>query len=242
MSAKNNNKDFLDKIFDVFEPYQKLGVRFLAVTICFIIFFIVGLLISPQIIQMAMDLLPFEIELLQISPAEILFNYLKIALCFSLIFTFPIFIYQFGKLKAEKLTFDFKMNLLIAAFAYITIVFVCIFTVYKFILPFIIFFLYGLNFNISTITASVSSMVSTLLTTILFSIMVAVLPFVKIVIQKLFFFNYATLVQLKKPILLYAGIVSALLVLPFEILIVGLIFLLFLLWYKIVVILSKKRD
>jgi len=240
--SSNDNKDFIDKIFDFLEPYKKSNVRFLAVIISFILFFILGLILSPQIIKIFLDEFPFEITLLQISPLEILFNYIKIAIIFSTILTFPIGLYQFGKLKAEKLTFDFKLNLLIAASAFLAIALVCSFVVYKFILPFLIFFLYGLNFGVSSMTASLSAMVSTILTTLLFLIILVALPFIRIMIKKSMFFNYATLVQFKKPIMIYAGIFSALLVVPMELLAMGIIFSLFVIWYKILVGFSKKRD
>jgi len=242
MSANDKNKDFVDKFFDFFEPYQKSGVRFLAVTICFILFFIIGLILAPQIISMSLETLPFNIELLQNSTVEILFNYIKIAICFALIFTFPIFLYQFGKLKTNKVTFDYKMNLLICAFSFVTIALISVFLVYKLILPFTIFFLYSLNFNIATFTASLSSMVSTILLTLLFTIMVLLLPFIRILIKKSLFFNYATLVKFKKPVWIYAGIFTALLVLPIEFIVTGIIFFLFVLWYKILVNFAKKRD
>ena len=238
----NDNKDFIDKIFDFFEPYKKSNVRFLAVVICFILFFILGLILSPQIIKTFMDEFPFEITLLQISPLEVLFNYIKVAISFAFLLTFPVGLYQFGKLRAEKLTFDFKLNLLIVACTFLAIALICSFLAYKFVLPSLIFFLYGLNFGSSTMTASLSAMVSTILTIIIFSIMLVALPFVRIMIKKSMFFNYATLVQFKKPIMIYAGIFSTLLVVPMELLALGIIFSLFVVWYKVLVRFSKKRD
>ena len=98
--SSNDNKDFIDKIFDFFEPYKKSNVRFLAVVICFILFFILGLILSPQIIKIFMDEFPFEITLLQISPLEILFNYIKIAMCFFIL-------HKVIKLKTLKIMMNY---------------------------------------------------------------------------------------------------------------------------------------
>ena len=98
----SQDKDFIDNFFTFLEPYHTSGVRFLAVIVCYLLLFCLGSFLSPIIIKQCLAVLPFSIEILQISPLEVFFNYLKIGFFFSLFATLPIFVYQFGKLKIEK--------------------------------------------------------------------------------------------------------------------------------------------
>ena len=236
------DKDFIDNFFEILEPYHKSGVRFLAVIICFVLFFILGAFISPWLIRQCQEILPFTVEFLQLSPLEVLFNYLKIGFFFSFFATLPIFIYQFGKLKIEKDVFEQRINLLYVSLIIALIIFVSGFLTYQFLFPWQIMFLYGLNFNVAYFSASLSAMVSSFIFALFVVVMLALLPLLKKLIKKSLFFNYATFIRYRKAVIVYSIVLSVLIVFPMELFALGVIFLAFFFWYKILVNFSKKRD
>ena len=237
----NENKDFIDKFIDYFEPYQKSGVRFAAVAICFFILFIIGTIIAPSVIRSCQRALPFSIQFLQLSPFELIFNYLKIGFFFSLFMTSPYFIYQFGKLKLGT-NVEQKTNLIISAFVLFFAILLATFLTYKFVFPFEIVFLYGLNLNVAQFTTGLSAVVSTFIFTFIMVLLVILLPAIRILIKKSLLFNYATLIVFKKPIMIYLAVLSALLALPIEIISLGFVFLIFFMVYKMLIAFAKKRD
>ena len=97
-----DNRDWIDKFFDFFEIYSKNGVRFFALTVLFATCFIGGFFIAPKLISVVEKLLPFPIILYQLSPVEVLFNYLKIAFFIAAFTTLPFAVYQFEKIKIDK--------------------------------------------------------------------------------------------------------------------------------------------
>ncbi len=243
MSANEKNKDFIDKFFEMFEqPYKSSGVRFWTIVIGFIFLFITGLIFAPNFINICINSLSIKLNLVQLAPYESLFNYLKIAFCFASFIIAPFALYQFGKLKVEKLDFENRLNLLIAAAIFFLVIFTSCFITYKFFLPAEIFFLYGLSFPVMEFTTSLSSIVSVYLITIIVTAFVILLPFMRFLIKKSLFFNYATLTKFTKPAMVYSALLAILLVLPFEFVILGLLFLFFVLWYKVLVYFAKKRD
>lgn len=242
MKSEDKNKDFIDKFFELINPYKSSGIRLVAVMVCFAIFFLLGIFIAPFMIKEVLNVLLFGVDLLQISPFEILYNYIKIGFFFSVFCTLPFFIYQFGKLKYEAPEFKEKMDLLIASLVFALISVASFFISYKIIFPLNIMFLYGLNFNVSTFTASLSSMTAFFITTFLICIMLLLLPFLRYIIKKSLFFNYATFVKYKKIVMIYLAILSGIIFLPIEYICIGLTFLIFFIWYKILVRFSKKRD
>lgn len=239
---KSEDKDFIDNFFEFLKPYQNSGIRLLTIIIYFSMCVLLGLFLSPILIKQCMSILPFTIKLLQISPMELFFNYIKIALFFGLFLTAPILVYQFGKLKYENPEFNEKMDLLLASLVVAVIIIVSVFLVYKIIFPFEIIFLYGLNFDVSEYTSSISSIISFFIITSLFVIMLILTPFLRYLTKKSLLFNYATLIKYKKPTVIYMGILTALIFLPFEFIYLGFTFLLFFIWYKIIVNFAKKRD
>jgi len=238
----SQDKDFIDNFLDFFKPYHQEGVRFLAVTICFILLFLFGLFISPWIIRQLQNVLPFTVEFLQLSPLEVLFNYIKIGFFFSFFITMPVFIYQFGKLKIEKDVFEQRINLLYFSLGVALIIFASILLSYFFFYPWQITFLYGLNFDVAYFSSSLSAIVTTFILTIFVTVMLALLPLLRNLIKKSMLFNYATFVQYRKPVIAYSAIFSALIVLPMELMALCAVFLVFFFWYKILVNFSKKRD
>jgi len=244
MSAQDNkdNRDFIDKIFDVFEPYKKSGVRFFALTVLFLICFIGGFFMAPQLISVTEKLLPFPVTLYQLSPFEVFYNYAKIAFFISTFITLPFAVYQFGKLKVEKLDFDNRLNLLFSASSLALIILVSFGITLKFIFPAEIVFLYGLNTDIATISSSLSAMVSSVLMTMILLIILILLPLMKKIIKKSLFFNYATLIKFKKPVIVYAAILAGIITLPLELIGLVLSFVVFYLWYKVLIHFAKKPD
>ena len=238
----SQDKDFIDNFLDYFKPYQNSGVRFLAVIICYILFFIIGTALSPSIIRHCRDVLPFSVEFLQLSPWEVLFNYLKVGFFFSFFATLPVAIYQFGKLKIEKDMFKQRMNLLYTSIGVAGIILLTGFLTYKLFFPWQIMFLYGMNFDVAYFSASLSSMVSAFIFTIFVVLMLAFLPLLNFLIKKSLFFNYATFTQYRKPVVVYCVVLSLLIVLPLELFALGVVFLTFFFWYKLLVNFSKKRD
>ena len=238
----SNDKDFIDNFFAFMEPYQKSGVRFLAVIICFILLFVLGIFLSSFIIRNMQEGLPFTINFLQLSPFEVLFNYLRMGFFLSFFLTLPFFLYQFGKLKINKDIFSERINLLYNALIILAIIIVSILFVYKIVFPMEIIFLYGLNFDVAYFSSSLSAMISTFVFTLFIVVMLLLLPLLRNLIKKSQLFNYATFVTYRKPVMIYSAIFSALIILPMELIGLGLMFLAFFLWYKILVNFSKKRD
>ena len=242
-NAKNKaDKDFIDKFIEYFEPYQKSGVRSIAVAVCFIVSFVIGTIASPSIIRGYQHALPFSIEFIQLSPFELIYNYLKIGFFFSLFTTLPVFVYQFGKLKIDKSDVNKKTNLLLAACVLAVILILNIFLTYKILFPIEIMLLYGINFDVAEFSTSLSSIVSTAIFTYLILFLIILLPILRILIKKSLFFNYATLNLYKKPIIIYIAVLSAILSLPLEIISVGFVFLVFYLVYKLLIIFAMKKD
>ena len=232
MNASDKQKDFIDKFFDIFEPYQKSGVRFWAIIAGFLLLFVTGLIIAPSLIQFFMKNLSIKITLIQLSPYETIFNYLKIAFFFATCIIAPFALYQFGKLKVEKLDFESRMDLLIGGASLFVIIILSFFLTYKFFLPFMVFFLYGSSSNVAEFTSSISSMVSSFMTLLIITILLILLPFMRYIIKKSLFFNYATLIKFRKPIMVYSALLAIFLILPCEFIILGLLFLFFFSWYK----------
>ena len=242
MSLNDSEKDFIDKFFDYFNVYKDSGVRFFAVALCAFSLFILGLFLAPTFIKMISGILPIEITFLVLSPLDILFNYLKIALFFAFIFAFPVFIYQFGKLKYKSIDADEKINRIIISLIMEIIAVISLFVSYKFLLPTSILLLYGLNFSVVSSTISLSSIVLTFIYMSILVTLVLMLPVMRYLIKNSKFFNYSEMVSFKKPVMIYAGIFTAIIALPIEFLIMGGIFLTFYFWYKILVKYSKSRD
>jgi len=241
MNAQDN-RDLIDKFFDFFETYNKTGIRFFALSILFLSCFILGFFMAPQLISITEKLLPFPIILYQLSPVEVFFNYTKIAFFMAFFITSPFALYQFGKLKVEKLDFDNRLNLLLSASTLAVIILLSFGLTLKFIFPFEVVFLYGLNTDIATVSSSLSAMVSTVIMTMILLILLILLPFMKKIIKKSMFFNYATLIKFKKPIVIYSAILAGIITLPLEIIGLVLTFLIFYLWYKILIHFAKKPD
>ncbi len=238
----SNDKDFIDSFFAYIEPYQKSGVRFLAVIICFALLFISGVLLSPFIIRDIQESLPFTVNFLQLSPFEVLFNYLRIGFFLALLLTLPLFLYQFGKLKINKDIFSERINLLYNALIILAIIVGAMFLVYKIVFPLEIMILYGLNFDVAYFSSSLTAVVATFVATLFVVIMLLLLPLLRYLIKNSQLFNYATFVKYRKPVIIYSAIFSALIVLPMELIGLGVLFLFFFFWYKILVNFSKKRD
>lgn len=238
----SNDKDFIDNFFAFLEPYQKAGVRFLAVIICFKLLFILGVWLAPSIIRALQENLPFTVNFLQLSPFEVIFNYLRIGFFLSVFLTLPIFLYQFGKLKINKDIFAERINLLYNALIVAAIIFVSIFFVYKIVFPAEIIFLYGLNFDVAYFSSSLTAIISTFIFTLFVVVMLLLLPLLRNLIKKSQLFNYATFITYRKPVMIYSAIFSVLIILPMELIGIGLMFLFFFFWYKILVNFSKKRD
>ncbi len=236
------DKDFIDNFFDFFEPCRKAGVRFWTVIIYFAVCFVAGSFFAPTIIKSLHGSLLFEIEFLQTSPLEPLFNYLKIGFFFALFFTLPFFIYQFGKLKIDAEKIEDKINLLYVSLITGTIFVVVMILVSKFLFPFIMFLLYGLNLNSVSYTTSLSAIVSSYIFILFLFIMLALLPLIRSLIKKSLLFNYATLIKYRKLVMVYCAVFAGILALPLEIIALGLVFLTFFFWYKVIVNFSKKRD
>lgn len=238
----SNDKDFIDNFFDYCATYKSSGVRFLAVIIIFAFLFIIGLFYAPGLIRLLAKSFPFRIEFLQFSPIEIIYNYVKIAFFFSSFLSLPIFVYQFGKLKFEHNDIEEKTNHLLHSLILSLHILLGIFITYKLIFPLIISFLYGLNFDVATFSSNLSAMVSSFIYASIVVILLISLPFTRFLIKNSMFFNYSELVQIKKPMMLYLGILTAIISLPIEILSLGIVFLTFLLWYKLLIHFAKTRE
>ena len=122
------------------------------------------------------------------------------------------------------------------------IILLSIFLTDKFIFPLTIMFLYGLNFSVADFDSSLSAIISAFLYMLFLVIMLILLPFMRILIKNSKFFNYSELVSFKKPVMIYSAIITAIIALPIEILVFGLVFITFLGWYKTLVHFSKKRK
>lgn len=238
----SQDKDFIDNFFTFLEPYHTSGVRFLAVIVCYLLLFCLGSFLSPIIIKQCLAVLPFSIEILQISPLEVFFNYLKIGFFFSLFATLPIFVYQFGKLKIEKDVFEQRINLLYVSLIVALIILISAFLTYKFFFPWQIIFLYGINLDVAYFSSSLTSMVAQFIFTLLICVMTLSLPLLRNLIKKSLLFNYATLIKNRKSVMIYCGILALLIVSPLELFAIGLIFLILFFWYKILVNFARKRD
>jgi len=242
MNLNDKDKDFIDSFVTMTKSYQSQGIRFVAFVLIFILLFFIGIFLAPTLISVTSNMLRFSVHLLQLSPMEVLFNYIKIGFFFSSFCIFPFFIYQFGKMQIDKENIEEKMNLLLSSLILAFIIIVSSFLVYRFIIPAEIYFLYGMNFHIAEFSSSLSSMVSAFIFTLLLTIMILLLPFMKFLIKKSLFFNYATFIKNRKPIIIYCGIIASLIALPMEIFSVGFIFLICFLWYKVLVHFSKTRG
>ena len=184
MSLNDNEMDFIDKFFAYCDRYKSSGVRFFAVIVCFFLMFILGLFLSPSMIRLCAQELPFKIDFLALSPLEVFYNYFKIALIFSSLISLPLFIYQFGKLRFEKGDVEEKTNHLIYALALSIIIIVCAFLTFKFIFPAIIMMLYGMNFSVATFSSGLSAIVSSFIYTLILTIMLVLLPFMRLLIKQ----------------------------------------------------------
>ncbi len=185
--------------------------------------------------------MPFTVEFIQLSPLDAVFNYCKIGFFVALLYTLPLFIYQFGKLKVEKETFEEKTNRMLAASALMLIMLVASFLTYKFIFPMEIMFLYGFNFNVARFASSLSAAVSTFIFTLLMVVILILLPFLRYLIKKSLFFNYSELVSFKKPVMVYAIVFAAIIALPLELITLALVFLAFVIVYRILIIFARTR-
>ncbi len=238
----SKDKDFIDNFFDFFGPCRRAGVRFWAIVIYFTIFLLVGIFCAPLTIKILHNSLPLEIEFLQTSPIEPIFNYLKIGLFYAIFFTLPFFIYQFGKLKIDAQKIEDKISLLYISLITGAIFVVVLLLVSLFIFPFLIFLLYGMNFNAASYTTSLSAIVSSYIFVLFLFLMLAILPLIRILIKKSLLFNYATLSKHRKQVMVYCAVFAGILALPLEVVALGLVFITFFFWYKIVVNFAKKRD
>ena len=241
MNAQDN-RDWIDKFFDFFENYSKNGVRFFALSLLFFASFLLGIFMAPQLISVTEKLLPFPITLYQLSPVEVLFNYVKIAFFTATFITLPFAAYQYGKLKVDTNNFDNKLNLLLSSAILSLIILLSFGLTLKFIFPAEVILFYGLNTNIATFSSGLSAMVSTVLITMILLMLLILLPFMKKIIKKSLFFNYATLIKFKKPVIVYSAILAGIITLPLEILGLCLAFLIFYIWYKILIHFAKNPD
>ncbi|MCR4881450.1 MAG: twin-arginine translocase subunit TatC [bacterium] len=243
MSLKDNEKDFIDRFFDYCDTYKESGIRFFAIIICFFLLFVIGLFYAPSAIRLCAQLLPFKIDFIALSPLEILYNYFKVALVSSLLLTLPLILYQFAKLRIEKeKNVEAKTDHLIYALVLLIVTLLSTFLTYKYIFPAEIMFLFGLNFSVAIFASSLSAIVSAFIYTLLLVIMLILLPFMRYLIKNSKFFNYSEMTNFKKPVMLYSAILTAVIALPLELLLLGLVFLTFYGWYKILVHYSMKRD
>ena len=242
MSLNDNEKDFVDKFFDYFNIYKGSGVRFFAVAIMFFILFIIGFLCAPALIKISISKMPFKVDFLVLTPVDILFNYCKIALFFASFLTFPYFLYQFGKLRYENIDDEQKADRIIISLVFTLFIFLGMFLTSEFFFPAEIMFFYGMNFGVAAFSTSFSAIVSTFIYTDFILTMLIVLPYLFYLIKKSQFFSYAEMLQYKKPIMIYSGILTAIIALPVEILFLGFVFLTFFLWYKVLLNFAKKRD
>ena len=242
MNSADKEKDFIDEFFSFLEPYKKAKVRFVATIVSFVLVFLLGMFFAPFFISWWHSSLPFDVEFLQISPVEVMYNYVKFALFFSLFLNFPFFLYQFGKFKINFENIEEKVSLLYLSLIVFAIFLFCFFLCLKVIFPIVMFVCYGFNFSVVTYSTSISGIVSAFITTLLLVYLAALLPVVRFLIKKSLFFNYATLVQARKPIIIYLIAITIFITLPIEIIVPLFIFLLLFLWYKVIVNFSKKRD
>ncbi len=238
----SNDKDFIDNFFEFLKPYRKSQVRFWAVIISFILLFFLGTLLAPILIRECQATLPFTVQALQLSPFEVLFNYLKIGFFFAFFLTLPFFIYQFGKFKINIDSIKERINLLYVSLLISVIILISSFLVYKIIYPLEITFLYGLNFDVANFTSGLSALVSTFIATLFITVMLLLLPLMRNLIKNSLFFNYATFIKYRKPVIIYSAFLASLIVFPLELIAFGFVFLVFFFWYKILVNFSKKRD
>ena len=238
----NKEKDFIDLFLDFLKPFKKANVRIISVITCFMVVFFISTFSGAHILHSLKAGFNFPLEILQISPAEVLFNYLKLGFFFAVFFTFPLFIYQFGKFKINQEKIEEKINLFYIALLVFGITVLAIFLSIVCFTPLEYKILYAINFKIASMATSLSALVSTFIVNVFITSLLGFIPVIKSLSKRGLFFNYDTLIKYRRSVVLYFAVFACIIALPVELVVLGLIFLMFFFWYKIVIMMIKKRE
>lgn len=229
MNSQDENFNFTDFI----KSMRENNVKYKLVIMLFFLMFLLFVFISPKFINYIVSTLPLKIDFLVLNPFEIVLNYCKISLFMALSFIFPVAIYQLAKLKFDFSDEEDKNTALRYSLILYVIMFLAFFFALKILLPAEIMLLYGFNFLKVDNMSSFNSFFSLFFIDYILSALFFSIPLMSKYSLNLPLLDYKDFEKYQTPIYYLFGTFAILLVLPYEIIACGLVFLMFCFFYRL---------
>ncbi|MFH0703145.1 MAG: twin-arginine translocase subunit TatC [bacterium] len=182
------------------KDYTKFKTEITHFFVVFVLASTVILVFSRQLIKILLMQVPFTINFVQLTPAEIFLSSLKIAVLTGFYLSFPVIIYYLKKFNKKILFTSLMSGFLLFAAGILFAYYVAI--------PLLLLFLLGFNSNLAHINISISSYVSFCLQVILIIGMAFELPVFCILLVKTRFISSKKLISLWKYVFIGALAVS----------------------------------
>ncbi len=237
-----NSQDESFNFSDFVKSMNENNVKYQFVSILFLLIFLLFIFISPKFINYIISASPLKIDFLISNPFEIVLNYCKISFFMALSFVLPIAIFQLGKLKIDYSDDEDKRTAYIYAGFLYFILFCAFFFTIQILLPAEIMLLYGFNFLGIDNASSFTSFSSLFFTDYIFSALLFSVPLMSKYSLNLPILDYKDFEKYQMPIYYTFGGLAILLVLPFELIACGLVFLMFCFFYRLAYKFAKRNK
>ncbi len=227
---------------DFIKSMRENNVKYKSVIILFLLIFALFILLSPKFVNYIASASPLKIDFLILNPFEIVLNYCKTSFFMALSFVIPIIIYQLAKLKVDFSDEEYKRTAFVYSLILYGIIFSAFFFTLKILLPIEIMLLYGFNFFDVSNTSSFTAFFSLFFVNYVLSALFFSIPLISKYSRNLPIINYQDFEKYQTPIYYLLGFLAIILVLPFEIIACGLVFLCLCFFHRLAYKIAKRNK